>query len=332
VKQEVHITSHSTLIRLQGEEFLVVDGDSTRRLEACRVGNFFLHTNAEMTTPALKFAAAREIGVHFLDGSGRLLAALLPPVRCGVELRERQHQLTQDAAFRFEVARQLVAAKLRSCTRLLRNYRRLLGSDAPSWRELQGMTQSLPVGEGLFGAEGSAARRYWELYARLLRGDHGFASRQARPPADRVNSMLSFGYHVLTGMLAATLHAEGFESALGFLHAADEKRPTLAIDLIEPLRALAVDRLVLRLWNNRVLQTADFEQTVNGCYLTRSGRRVYLREFHTWLSRPLRASLRPAGAENSFSLLDAARHNRLLLRRMVESAEPCAFWPETGDA
>ncbi|MBP9893597.1 MAG: CRISPR-associated endonuclease Cas1 [Planctomycetes bacterium] len=332
MKQDVHITSHSALIRMQGEEFLVADGESTRRLEACRVGNFFLHTNAEMTTPALKFAAAREIGVHFLDGSGRLLAALVPPARCGVELRARQHQLAPDAAFGHEVARQIVTAKLHACTRLLRNYRRLLGREAPGWRELQAMTRSLPAGEGLFGAEGSAARRYWELYARLLRSAHGFASRQARPPADPVNSMLSFGYHVLTGMLAATLHAEGFENALGYLHAADEKRPTLAIDMIEPLRALAVDRLVLRLWNNRVLQTADFEQTGEGCYLTRPGRRIFLREFHAWLSRPLRASLRPVGAEKSFCLLDAAQHNRVQLRRMIETATPGAFWPKAGDA
>lgn len=332
MKQDIHITSHSATIRLRGDEFCVGDGDEITSLEACRIANLFIHTNAEISTPALKHAARCGIAVQFLNSDGSLLSSLLAHSRAGLEVRARQHALAANQAFRDGVAQELVAAKLRACTRLLRNYRRLLGADAPVWRELSVAQINLPAGNALLGAEGAAARRYWELFARLLAGEPCFFGRKARPPADPVNSMLSFGYHVLTGLLDASLHADGFEAALGFLHAPDETRPTLALDLVEPMRALAVDRLVLRLWNNRVIQPGHFESSQGAVYFNRPGRRLFLQEFHRWLNRPLRASLRPAGVPAHWSLLDAAAHNRSQLKQSLSAAKPAQFWPPGGEA
>jgi CRISPR/Cas system-associated endonuclease Cas1 len=58
----------------------------------------------------------------------------------------------------------------------------------------------------------------------------------------------------------ATVIARGLEPTLGILHPPSADRPSLALDLIEPLRHAIIDRLVLRAANLRELQKSDFEE------------------------------------------------------------------------
>jgi hypothetical protein len=57
----------------------------------------------------------------------------------------------------------------------------------------------------------------------------------------------------------AVIVARGLEPCLGLLHPIAGNRPSLALDLIEPLRHAIIDRLVLRAANRRELVAADFE-------------------------------------------------------------------------
>lgn len=83
--------------------------------------------------------------------------------------------------------------------------------------------------------------------------------RSKRPPRDPFNALLSFLYTLLTAEAADALAATGLDPALGFLHAYRAGRASLACDLIEPYRSLAVDRLVVKLFNNSELAAEDFE-------------------------------------------------------------------------
>src|SRR5205807_566213 len=56
----------------------------------------------------------------------------------------------------------------------------------------------------------------------------------------------------------------GLEPYLGFLHRPDYGRPSLALDLLEVFRAVFVDRLTLRLINERMLTTEDFARRAAG--------------------------------------------------------------------
>ena len=75
-----------------------------------------------------------------------------------------------------------------------------------------------------------------------------------------MNSALSFGYALIVGELTATLHARGLDPALGLMHPPTDGRPSLALDLVEPLRHAIIDRLVLRAANRRELLASDFER------------------------------------------------------------------------
>ena len=61
--------------------------------------------------------------------------------------------------------------------------------------------------------------------------------------------MLSFGYTLLSNDCASALEGAGLDSYAGFLHRDRPGRMSLALDLMEEMRPLLVDRFVLTLIN-----------------------------------------------------------------------------------
>jgi len=55
-----------------------------------------------------------------------------------------------------------------------------------------------------------------------------FSTRTRRPPKDPVNAVLSFGYVVVGNELQSLLDGAGFDPYLGFYHAVEYGRPSLA--------------------------------------------------------------------------------------------------------
>ena len=94
--------------------------------------------------------------------------------------------------------------------------------------------------------------------------------------------MLSFGYTLLAHDCAAALESVGLDAYVGFLHRPRSGRQSLALDLMEELRALFVDRFVITLINNRVMKGTDFEEKEDGgTYLKKIGRQKFLNAWQT---------------------------------------------------
>ena len=84
--------------------------------------------------------------------------------------------------------------------------------------------------------------------------DVTFDGRSRRPPRDLPNAALSYGYAILLSECVGALHAAGLESSLGIAHAPTDKRPSLALDLMEQFRPLLVDQTVMALLRTRKLR------------------------------------------------------------------------------
>jgi CRISPR-associated protein Cas1 len=91
-----------------------------------------------------------------------------------------------------------------------------------------------------------------------------FNGRSRRPPLDRVNALLSFVYALLRHDIESALETVGLDPAVGFLHTDRPGRPSLALDLMEELRSVLADRLVLTLINRRQVQGAGFTEQEGG--------------------------------------------------------------------
>jgi CRISPR-associated protein Cas1 len=130
------------------------------------------------------------------------------------------------------------------------------------------------------GSEGEAAARYFEVFGDMVRqqnGDFRWTGRHRRPPRDPLNCLLSFAYALLMNDCLSALQANGLDPAFAFLHAFRPGRPGLALDLMEHLRPLVADRLVLSLVNNQQVRPSDFRKTESGAVeLTDEARKLVI--------------------------------------------------------
>ena len=79
--------------------------------------------------------------------------------------------------------------------------------------------------------------------------------------------MLSFVYTLLTNQITSALEVVGLDPYVGYLHTDRPGRVSLALDLIEELRSVYVDRFVLSLINKKIVNGKNFSQKENGAVL-----------------------------------------------------------------
>lgn len=241
-----------------------------------------------MVSPALMHRLADEgKSLVLLDESGRFKARLEGPVSGNILLRQAQHAKAGNERHSLELARHIVAGKLKNSRSVLmrgaresydpeeaKQLTRAVDNLAASLRA----TRDAATLDELRGVEGEAARGYFAALNLIVkpqvRDTFTLNGRSRRPPLDRFNALLSFFYAMLMNDCRSALEAVGLDPQLGFLHAVRPGRAALALDLQEEFRSTLADRLALTLINRGQLTTADFDEREGGAVmLNDKGRR-----------------------------------------------------------
>ena len=273
----LYVTNPDALVRKKNDAISVsVDGKQTMSVPFHVLEGVVLLGHVGCSAAFLAACAEHGVGVVLLDERGRFKARVEGPVNGNVLLRREQFRRADDADGCLCLARRFVLAKLHNTLVVLQHYAR----DYPELRhELSstigalrlGMSTAQKVGSlyELRGVEGDAAHRYFSTFGRLLRVENSaelFRGRSRRPPRDPVNATLSLFYSLLAREVATACESVGLDTQLGFLHACRPGRVSLALDLIEELRAPYVDRFVLALFNRRQIGQEDFTVDAEGGY------------------------------------------------------------------
>lgn len=277
-----------TTIRKQGEALRIeVPAKKGSKKEVTRVpldslAELCVTGRVQLTLPALTACLQRGAPVGFVTGWGRLLGLAVPSFGNNVQLRIAQHEVAREQERALGIARAIVGGKIQNQRVLIRrNQTDGLGALQDDLAHLVKAAADAVDIESLMGVEGRAARIYFKGLSALLerRGGEGFrmTGRSRRPPRDRSNALLSFGYAVLTKDLAGILFRVGFDPFVGFLHAPGWGRPALALDLVEEFRSLVVDSTVLRVVAQRMVGENDFRTEASSVLLSPKVRRVFLR-------------------------------------------------------
>jgi CRISPR-associated protein Cas1 len=260
---------------------------------------------------------------------GRLRGQLTPAKAKNVVLRMKQYELAVAQERCLDLAREVVAAKIRNSGGLLRRYRINHPETVPlepiQELELQAERVSTVASlDELRGVEGSAAARYFSALAGLVPPEIGFTGRNRRPPRDPMNALLSFGYVLVGNELQSLLDGMGFDPYIGFFHQLDYGRPSLALDLLEELRAPLIDRFSLGLLKLRQLTPGDFQQTPEkGCLLDREALRKYFAAYEEEMGRKISVD----GEELTFRHVFRRQAERLA-RSLVDGETYRSFrWP-----
>jgi CRISPR-associated protein Cas1 len=256
---------------------------------------------AGVTSTAATCLMEAGIETAFLSSGGAFRGWLCPAKGRGITTRLALFAAFHDPNRRLTVARAIVCQKIRNGETLLSRFSRNHAdfvSDTERARMVRARASAETASsvEGLLGHEGDAAAAYFSGFGRMLGGEFTFTARSRRPPRDPANALLSLGYMLLTAEATGAVAGAGLDPALGMLHAPDDGRPSLGLDLVEEFRQPVVDRLVLHLVNNRVLSAhEDFDLSLPDAYrLTSTALKRYLAAYETRLTEPFRLRNTPA--------------------------------------
>lgn len=250
-----------------------------------------IHHGVEVTRKAMSRLGACGIPVTFLDAEGRVECRLVPAWKFDAAPRLGQARAWFCEATRLRLARRFVDAKLANASAVVRlhagNHPAVeLAGVCERLRESRADLRGAPDTNAIMGVEGMASRIYFGALGRMLRVQWTtFTGRTRRPPLDPVNAVLSYLYAVLTHQMMSYLEALGLDPYIGYLHTNESRRPTLALDMIEPFRALLGDRLMLRLLNLGTLRPEHFEERNGpgkGTFINADGRTALLKVYADW--------------------------------------------------
>lgn len=270
LRNTLYILSEDIYLSLDGENVVAARGDE-------KVGRVPLHTlegiidfSYRGASPALMGACVdRGVTLSFFSPRGRFLARVSGGQQGNVLLRRTQYRLADDAGARAELARSFIIGKVFNCRRVLDRSIRDHGlrMDIDEMRKviehltvsIERLTTVADV-ESVMGIEGDAAARYFSVFGQMIlrRDNFSFTVRTRRPPRDPVNAMLSFFYTMLSQDCVSALEGVGLDPCVGFLHSDRPGRPSLALDLMEELRPMVVDRFILTCINNQQVRSGDF--------------------------------------------------------------------------
>ena len=284
------ITSENAYLSLEGETVCV-------EINRQKAGQFPLHTLENIVcfsyngaTPAFMGACAkRGIGLSFYSPFGKFLCRVVGESQGNVLLRKHQYRISDDKVASCQIARNMILGKVFNCRwsidRTVRDHS-LRVDEERCRKAIQYLTNAMEKIkaesqlDSLRGLEGECASVYFGIFDELILNQKDvfyFNGRNKRPPLDNVNAMLSFGYTLLVNDCANALEGVGLDSYVGFMHRDRPGRKSLALDLMEELRAVLVDRFVLTLVNNRQIRKEHFQIAENGAVeFTEDGRRKFI--------------------------------------------------------
>jgi CRISPR-associated protein Cas1 len=266
-----------------------VENETKLRVPLLRLSGIVVFGRVMITPYLIQRCAEDGRALVWMTQHGRFRGRLASPTQGNVLLRRAQHVALSDRDHPWRIARQIVAGKIQnSRNQILRSGRDSRDSAdkaalAKAAERLASVLLRLKETNDLNevrGAEGEAARAYFNVFNQMLRVNDKafvFGKRIRRPPRDPTNSVLSFLYSLLCAECASASECVGLDPQVGYLHALRPGRPALALDLMEELRSPLVDRLTLTLINRRQLQAKHFEKKDgDAVYLNEDGRRTVL--------------------------------------------------------
>lgn len=188
-----------------------------------------------------------------------------------------------------------------------------------AWRS--SLTDARTLDESM-GNEGACSNAYFDALSACVPADVTFDGRSRRPPRDLPNAALSYGYAILLSECIGALHAGGLEPSLGIAHAPTDKRPSLALDLMEQFRPLLVDQTVMALLRTRKLrlERGVVEAEAGRVWLGSDGKKILVNAYEAACQRSVTGAL--PGYSGSWRRHIA--HSAQMLARAI--AEPDYPW------
>lgn len=272
----VYILSDYGKLSKHDQTLVFIQKDETRTIIfPYKTEQLVLMGNISISGEAMRLLTKYRIPTTFLSSNGRFNGKLTFGDSKNIFLRQKQYRILDDKKASLEIARSIVCGKIRNEISFMQRIKRKSDFTAKNQEKIEsGVTavknllsdsERTESVDSLRGYEGSAARKYFEVFGYNLQPDWAdFKKRSKNPPRSNVNAVLSFLYTLLSYWIESALDSTGLDICAGNLHAVNYGRNALVFDLKEEFRSPIADSLCCSLFNLGTLKEDDFEEVVFG--------------------------------------------------------------------
>lgn len=268
----LYITTPGTYLHCENDTVSVIlNKEEKTRIPAHMLESIVCIGNTTVSTPLIGYCGQHNISLSFHSDSGRFYGRMYGPVSGNVLLRKRQFEIANNDEMSVNLVRNILYGKICNSRNLLMKSENDI-SDIYKKEQLKKASSDLAnIASGLSaientdslrGAEGAAAQTYFRVFDCMIKSNEQemmFDRRSKHPPLNNVNALMSFLYMLLKNDVQSALESVGLDPACGYLHAFRPGRPSLALDMMEELRAPLCDRMALSLINLKQITAKDFE-------------------------------------------------------------------------
>jgi CRISPR-associated protein Cas1 len=294
MKETVYIFSSGELKRKENTLFFI-SKEGKKAIPVEHVKEIFVFGEVDINKKLLEFLTQKEIILSYFNHYGYYMGSFYP----------REHynsgfMILKQAAFymddtkRLTIAKKIVEGAALNCIKIMNYYnRRGKSLEEPIQQtrqlieELSGKTDI----EQSMSVEGKLKKIYYQSFNTIIiNPDFAFTKRSKRPPADHINSLISFANSIIYTYVLGEIYQTHLDPRIGFLHSTNFRRFSLNLDIAEIFKPVIGDRTIFQCLNKKIISTGDFENKLNGLILKEAGRRKFLEQLEEKLKQTIKHS------------------------------------------
>lgn len=265
---ELLVSDYGSFLGKKSERLVLkVNGEVVEEIPFFKLQHIIVDTSgATVSTDAIQECMQHGIPISFFDRTGHPYATIVSSNLVGTVITRREQLMAYKDDRGVKLAKSFVEGKLKNQASLLKYFAKYRKTNQPElYGEIAGAAEKIeqlleelkPVkGENIdvvrgsiLNIEGRAGSIYWDAVKCLLEDKVDFPGRQHRGTTCPVNSMLNYGYGILTKQVETSLLRAGLDVFAGFLHVDRSGKQSLVYDFVEEFRQPVVDRVVLAMIN-----------------------------------------------------------------------------------
>ena len=253
-----------------------------------------LYGNVTIATNVLATLTAKKIRLAIVDKYGNVQGYYMPWGYQGSAFAVLgQCKIYLDEMKRLELARQMELAGIHNMRANLRYYYKK--EENPELKMvIEGLTGILEeikhasTVDKLLLIEARARQQYYLAFNVMINNsEFAFTKRTRRPPEDAMNALISFGNTLLYNQFLQVIERTNLDPRISVVHAANRRNHSLNLDFADIFKPIIVDRVIFTLINLRQIKAEDFVKENGGVYLSKNGKKIFIKEFEEKLQESL---------------------------------------------
>jgi len=293
VKKTIYIFTNGEIKRKQNTIYFETEDGERKYVPIESVSEIMVFGEVSLNKKLLEYLTQKEIVVHFFNYHEYYVGSYYPREHYNsglVILKQAENYLNSDK--RLFLAKKFVEGSIKNMLKVISYYRnrgiQLDDIEEDITNLLSTLDMRTSVDE-VMAVEGNVRDTYYRGFDRIINNpDFRFEARTRRPPANRLNALISFGNSLLYVLVLSEIYRTHLDPRIGYLHSTNTRRFTLNLDVAEIFKPILVDRLIFSLLNKGLIKKSHFKNNLGGIYLKENGQKIFVKEWENKLRSTIR--------------------------------------------